>query len=127
MSHDCYGCGNCSVCGFPFNRTSSGIEIMNSGIDAYIKEQDSENRPTSNLYTSVDKGRCEITNLSGFEKLQHPEDHQLQSLCDSLSQIKDCEIIESLLEKINVKFNKLFNINFSLIKEDDGTNVVEFC
>lgn len=126
MSHNCYECGNCSVCGFSFNRTLSGIDVMISGINDYTKKQDSADRPTGNLDKSVVCGLCEITNLTGFEKLQQPEDHQLQSLCDSLSQIKDGEIIESLLEQINKKFDQCFNINFDLKKEEDGKNIVEY-
>ena len=127
MSNDCGDCGDCSVCGSSFNRTSSGIHDMISGVSAYIKEQDSANKPTGNLDDSVVQGLLEITNLNGSEKLKSPEDHQLRSLCESLSQIKDCEIIESLLKQINVKFNQCFDINFSLRKREDGTHIVDFC
>jgi hypothetical protein len=126
LTSECGNCGNCSVCGFSFNRTASGISDMTSGIDAFVREQDSDDQPIGDLDISVDQGLYEITILNGSETLQYPEDHQLQSLCDSLSQIKDCEIIESLLEKINVKFNRCFNINFYLRKGEDGTNILEF-
>jgi hypothetical protein len=124
LTSECGNCGNCSVCGFSFNRTASGISDMTSGIDAFVREQDSDDQPI--VDTSVDQGLYEITNLNGSETLQYPEDHQLQSLCDSLSQIKDCEIIESLLEQINVKFNECFNINFYLRKGEDEKNIVKF-
>jgi len=126
LTSDCNDCGNCSVCGFSLNRTSSGINDMIEGIDAFVTEQDSANRPTGCLDTCVVQGLQEITNLNTSEKMQYPEDHKLQSLCDSLSQIKDCETIEQLLEQINVKFNRCFNIFFQLKKGEDGTNIVEF-
>ena len=130
MSNDCNDCGNCSVCGLRPDYIDSAMCSMTEAVEVFIANK-SADKPTGVLEDKIDRAVNEMIDHSKDDG--HPDSDRVQDLCDSLSKIKDSdffksdEFIESLLEKLNKTFNRLFNINFSLRKGEDGTNVVYFC
>lgn len=125
---NCCQNGTCNICGHPpMGRTASSIWDMIGFIDAY-NSTSNKNRWSIGLYSQI-KGalwEMEMTKLSDRQKLQYPDPEQCFSLCNSLSEIKDDEILEELLEIINKKFNELFGSFFSNNKKEDGTREIQY-
>jgi hypothetical protein len=123
---NCCRNGTCNICGHPpMDRTASSIWDMIRFIDAY-NSTSNNNRWRISIYSQIEGALWEMTNFSGHERLQYPDPEQCVYLCNSLSEIKDDEELEELLEIINKRFDKLFGSSFSNNKKEDGTREIQY-
>ena len=123
---NCCQNGTWNSCGHPpMDRTASSIWDMIRFIDAY-NSTSNNNRWKFSLQSTIENALLDITNFSGCESLQYPDPEQCFTLCNSLSEIKDDEELEKLLEMINKKFTALFKSYFHINKKEDGTREIQY-
>lgn len=96
-------------------------------IEQFVPDQKPQCEGTTKLENAIIKSLFHIGEASGNKHFKQADPERVLILCENLSQIEDCDFIESLLKKLNVTFNQCFNINFSLKRREDGTKIVEFC
>lgn len=127
MNYNCGNCGDCSVCGIQTDITARSISEMIDATYQFVLDQKSKCEEMSTLEDAIRTSIWYIGEASGNKHFKQADPERVLTLCENLSQIEDCDFLESLLEKLNKTFNGLFSINFSLREKEDGTKIVEFC
>lgn len=101
-------------------------DIVDATNDYISSQKQSDNPLTGVLENAIDEGLSQIRYYANKGYPQCADPDQVHNFCGYLSQINDCIFLESILVKLNTTFDRLFSINFSLRKGEDGRHEVEF-